>query len=133
MTFVDTSAWFAAYVPSDSMHAAVQAAMASSNRLVTTDYILDETLTLLKARGHSDRAQHFGPRILEGKAAQLVYLTPGDITQAWITFSSYRDKNWSFTDCTSFVVMKRLGIPEAIALDQHFREFPGISVAAFGS
>jgi predicted nucleic acid-binding protein len=64
MNFVDTSAWFAAYVPSDPMHRAVQSAMARADRLVTSDYILDETLTLLKARGHVDRAYRLGARLL---------------------------------------------------------------------
>lgn len=126
MTFVDTSAWYAAYVPSDPQHRAVQKVLAAPTRLITTDYVLDETLTLLKARGHADRALRFGPRILAGRAAQLEYVSPKDIEQAWIVFTTYRDKDWSFTDCASFIVMKRLGLVEAIALDQHFRQMPGV-------
>jgi uncharacterized protein len=126
MNFVDTSAWFAAYVPSDPMHRAVQSALAGSDRLVTSDYVLDETLTLLKARGHVDRAQRFGERLFDGRVAQLEYVVPADVQQAWIMFASYRDKQWSFTDCVSFAVMKRLGIASAIALDEHFDQMPGI-------
>ena len=128
MNFVDTSAWYAAYVPSDSQHRAVQKVLATSTRLITTDFVLDETLTLLKARGHADGALRFGPRILDGRAAQLEYVLPKDIEQAWNAFTAYRDKACSFTDCTSFIVMKRLGLTEAIALDQHFREMPGVSL-----
>ena len=50
--FVDSSAWYAAYVPSDPQYRIVRKALAAAGRLVTTDYVLDETLTLLKARGH---------------------------------------------------------------------------------
>jgi predicted nucleic acid-binding protein len=128
--FVDTSAWFAAYVPTDPQYRIVRKALASADRLVTTDYVLDETLTLLKARGHTDRARRFGTRIFDGTAAQLKYLTDEDVQQAWIIFSSYRDKQWSFTDCTSLVVMQRLDIKQAITLDQHFQQMPGISVVA---
>jgi uncharacterized protein len=126
MSFVDTSAWFAAYVPSDPMHQVIQSAMSSADRLVTSDYVLDETLTLLKARGHVDRAYRLGPRLLEGRATQLEYVVPADVQQAWVVFSTYRDKQWSFTDCTSFALMKRLGITAAIALDEHFEQMPGI-------
>jgi predicted nucleic acid-binding protein len=107
----------------------VQKALASADRLVTTDYVLDETLTLLKARGHADRARRFGTRIFDGSAARLEYLTDHDVQQAWSVFSSYRDKEWSFTDCTSLVVMLRLGMTHAIALDRHFQQMPGIGVA----
>ena len=47
MIFVDTSAWFAAYVPSDPQHRAVREEIEAAPRLVTTDYVIDETLTLL--------------------------------------------------------------------------------------
>jgi predicted nucleic acid-binding protein len=97
---------------------------------VTTDYVLDETLTLLKARGHVDRARRFGPRIFDGSAARLEFLTEQDIQQAWIVFSTYRDKQWSFTDCTSLVIMQRLAIRNVITLDQHFQQMPGIGVVA---
>ena len=130
MTFVDTSAWFAAYVPTDPQHRAVQQALAAAGRLVTSDYVLDETLTLLKARGHVDRARFFGARLLDGRAANLEYLTRGDVQQAWITFSTFRDKAWSFTDCTSYAVMKRLGIISVVALDEHFRQMSGIAVVS---
>lgn len=128
MNFVDTSAWFSAYVPTDPRHRQTQTSLATGERLLTTDYILDETLTLLKSRGHADRALKFGPRILDGRTAKLEYIQPVDIQQAWIVFSRYRDKAWSFTDCTSFVVMKRLAITTAISLDEHFRQMPGITV-----
>ena len=128
--FVDTSAWFAAYVPTDPQHRIVQRTLIAADRLVTTDYVLDETLTLLKARGHTDRARQFGPRILAGSAARLEYLTEDDIQQAWIVFSTFRDKQWSFTDCTSLVVMRRLDIRSAITLDEHFQQMPGVSVVA---
>lgn len=126
--FVDSSAWYAAYVPTDPQYRIVQKALASADRLVTTDYVLDETLTLLKARGHANRARQFGTRIFDGSAAHLEYLTERDIRQAWIVFSSYRDKEWSFTDCASLVVTQRLAITHAIALDQHFQQMPGIGV-----
>ncbi len=57
MIFVDTSAWYASVVPTDPNHAAA-AAWLKGNQLplLTTDYVVDEILTLLKMRGHYLRA-----------------------------------------------------------------------------
>ena len=61
MVFVDTSAWFAAVVPSDPNHPrAANWLAANSEVLITTDYILDETLTLLRTRGERQRAKLLG-------------------------------------------------------------------------
>jgi hypothetical protein len=54
MDFVDTSAWFAYFLPTDPDHQRVRAGLRSARGpLVSTDYCVDETLTLLVARGAS--------------------------------------------------------------------------------
>ncbi len=40
-----------------------------------------------------------------------------------MVFRRYQDKQWSFTDCTSKVLIERLGIAEAFAFDHHFEQF----------
>jgi predicted nucleic acid-binding protein len=61
MIFVDTGAWFASIVPSDSDHQnAILWLTNNTQSLVTTDYVIDETLTLLRARGESKRAITLG-------------------------------------------------------------------------
>ena len=60
MIFVDTGAWFAAFVPNDADHAAAAAWLETNTEvLVTTDYIVDELLTLLKMRGEYQRARNW--------------------------------------------------------------------------
>jgi predicted nucleic acid-binding protein len=76
MIFVDTSAWFAAYVPNDPQHAQVKHVLSSAPRLVTTDYILDETITLMKVLGHVDRAYHFGPHSTQRCRKRLDSIRP---------------------------------------------------------
>ena len=57
MTFVDSSAWFASVVPRDPGHGAIVAYMGSyPGVLLTTDYVIDEALTLLRSRGEGARA-----------------------------------------------------------------------------
>lgn len=134
MIFVDTGAWFAAFVPNDADHATADAWLeANTEPLVTTDYIVDELLTLLKMRREYQRALDIGPRLLQSNIARLEWVQPADIQRAWTIFQQYQDKNWSFTDCVSRVVMERLAIQTAFAFDDHFRQFGTVTVVPLGS
>ena len=77
-------------------------------------------MTLLKCRGEFRRAERVGQPILDGVVAQLEWVTPADVHAAWLTFRRFRDKGWSFTDCTSRAVMERLSIGTAFTFDEHF-------------
>lgn len=127
--FVDTGAWFARFVPNDPDHDAARAWHDANHRpLITTDYVLDELLTLLRVRGEYQRALAIGPLILQGAVCDLEWVTPRDVERAWQVFFSHRDKAWSFTDCVSRVVMDRLGIDTAFAFDGHFWQFGTVRV-----
>jgi predicted nucleic acid-binding protein len=109
--FVDTGAWFAAFVPNDADHAAADAWLeANTEPLVTTDYVIDELLTLMKMRGEFQRALRVGASLFAEEIAQVARILPSNIQQAWRIFQRYHDKGWSFTDCVSRVMMERLGI-----------------------
>ena len=128
MIFVDTGAWYARYVPTDPNHQRVTAWLdANSQPLLTTDYCVDETLTLLVARRRLPRAIEVGRALIEAKVAELHFVRPDQVRRAWILFQRFAAAGWSFTDCTSKVVIDDLGIATAIALDNHFRQF-GIAV-----
>ncbi len=130
MIFVDTSAWFARYTPKDKSHAAAKKFHRSiKETLVTTDYVIDESLTLFKVRGNAERARLFGRAIFAGNLAQIEWVSRTDVEQAWTVFDTYRDKDWSFTDCVSFVIMQRLGVTKSFAFDEHFRQFGTVSVS----
>jgi uncharacterized protein len=122
--FVDTGAWFAYFVRRDSDHeAAVRWVQQNRQPLLTSDYVLDELLTLLKVRESYRLAIAAGERLWQQRVARVDYLTPGDLTRAWDVFRQYHDKNWSFTDCTSKIIIERLRISEAFAFDSHFEQF----------
>jgi predicted nucleic acid-binding protein len=127
--FVDTSAWFAAVVPWDANHASSSAWFERNERpLMTTDYIVDETLTLLRSRGEGQRAIALGERFFKGQVATVHRLSSGEIEAAWEVFRMFRDKEWSFTDCTSKVVIEELACAVAVAFDEHFRQFGTVLV-----
>jgi hypothetical protein len=128
MVFVDASAWFAFFVAADPNHDRVIRWHAGEHeRPVTTDFCVDETLTLLEARGELRRAVEAGRWLIEGNRAELHFVTPRQFHRAWILFQQRASAGWSFTDCTSKVVMDDLGIKTAVALDVHFQSF-GVAV-----
>lgn len=122
--FVDTSAWYALFDKDDNNHA--QANYFYKNNtfpLVTTDYILDESLTLIKKRlGHA-KAVEIGKSLWNGELADIIHLTEEDKVAAWKIFQRYDDKGFSFTDCTNFAVMERLNMPTVFAFDEHFKQY----------
>ena len=131
MIFVDTGAWFAVAVRNDPDHGGAMHWLRSNHEpLVTTDYILAETVTLLRMRDKTIRGHRLASRVatslLRGEAALLEKVTEEDLERALAIFRTYRDHLFSFVDCTSFVAMERLGVQAAFAFDRHFAEYPGI-------
>jgi predicted nucleic acid-binding protein len=121
--FVDTGAWFSFFVAADPDHQGVAEALKLfRGRLLTSDYIFDELVTLVRFRvGHAS-AVRAGSALLSRKAVDILVLQPGDIEVAWERFIRDNDKHYSFTDCTSFTLMERIGVDTAIAVDDHFRQ-----------
>ena len=129
MIFVDTGAWFASMVPSDANHAAASQWLSQDRGpLITTDYVVSETLTLLVMRRQRLQAEAFGKAVFSGQLAQLHFLSEGDIRVAWNVFVKYRDKEWSFADCTSKVMIEKLKIESAFSFDHHFRQFGTVRI-----
>jgi len=127
MIFVDTGTWFASVMPSDRDHeAAVRWLSQNTQPLITSDYVIDEMLTLLKARGQALRALRLGEQFFHGVLATIYYLTEADILQSGQLFRQFDDKSWSFTDCTSKVLIEKLHLPTAFAFDHHFHQFGSI-------
>lgn len=119
--FVDTSAWLAYANRADKAHAEVRGALKRfEGRLVTTNFVFDETVTLCRRLGHAP-AVLVGDTLRSPDVVDMVRVRPPDEQQAWQLFMDREDKDYSFTDCTSFVIMRRLGLSRAAALDEDFR------------
>jgi predicted nucleic acid-binding protein len=125
---VDTSAWFALYVPDDHDHSsAFQWYEANNQPLLTTDYVIDELLTLLRFRGELRRSLDVAQDLTKTLEIPIERITPADFDAAIGVFQRFGDKRWSFTDCTSFAVMKALKLRKAFAFDRHFEQMEGFS------
>jgi len=93
-------------------------------RLVTTNAVVYEAHALVLNRAREGREA--GVRFLdamESDICEVVRVTSEDDARARAILRSHEDKSYSFCDALSFVVMERLGVPEAIAFDRHFREY----------
>jgi len=121
--FVDTGAWYATIVRKDRDHKAAKRFL-KNNRLplITTDYIMDEAVTLLQSRVGHRYAVRFLDMLKTSHQTHLIYLTPSHIAETIKLFRERPDKGWSFTDCSSFVLMQEYQIQIAFALDGHFQQ-----------
>src|SRR4030042_2644761 len=109
--FVDTGAWFAYFIRRDPDHTPARNWVSrNESPLITSDYILDELFTLLKIRESYSVAVAAGKILTEERICQIIKITPDDFARAWHNFVQFSDKGWSFTDCTSKVIMERLDI-----------------------
>src|SRR5947207_15789450 len=101
MLFVDSSGWYSFFITLDPNHSRVRAHLnRPAERLFTTDYCIDETLTLLMARGEVDRALDAGRAFFQEDLAVIHFVKDSQIHRAWILFQHQAAAGWSFTDCT---------------------------------
>jgi predicted nucleic acid-binding protein len=130
VTFADTSGWYAGLIPADPNYGPALAWLRTyPGRLLTTDYVIDETLTLLRSRGYRDAALDWGATIFGPNSPAVIhYVTPAEVAAARYVYRRFADTDWSFTDCTSKVVMEALGITTAFSFDHHFRQFGTVAV-----
>ena len=128
--FVDTGAWDALEDRSDRNHAAAvrYRAILRQERmpLYVTNFVLDESYTLLLQNVGYARTVAFKStidRMQTGGILTIIHLSEEVEKAAWEVFVRFnQDKTWSFTDCTTKVVMDSLGIQHVFAFDQHFEQ-----------
>jgi predicted nucleic acid-binding protein len=103
-----------------------EALLAEGYLLVTSDYILDEVITVLFKKVNFESAQRFMEAVfLDIKAGHIALERVDDdrFNNAWLLRSLFRDKpEISFTDLTSFVAMRDLDITRAFTGDHHFEK-----------
>ena len=127
--FVDTSAWDALADKGDRNHdnaLQFRDEIAGKYTLVTTNYILDELYTLLLLNIGCQQTIQFKrtlDALIEERVLEVIWVTEEIAEEAWKIFEQFnKDKHWSFTDCTSYAIMKGLGMTEVFAFDHHFEQ-----------
>jgi len=94
---------------------------AGYGKLVTSNFIYDETVSLCLYRLGQHAAKTAGSVLMNPDIVGLLRITSEDERAAWRLFLQRDDHAFSFTDCTSFAMMRRLGLSNALALDDDFR------------
>ena len=126
--FFDTWGWLAIAHRNDRRHAEATAFyrefIAAGGLPVTSEYILAETISLLRARTTPQGTESFIDAILAAQSRERVrieHIGTDRWLDAWNLSRKFADKpDISFTDFTSFVVMKELRLSEAFTADRHF-------------
>jgi uncharacterized protein len=127
MILVDTSAWVAVADGQDGSHKAAltfhrELLRGTHGRLLTTDFVMDETLTLVRKRCGPDLVRSFAHGLDSSKSTQQLWVNTAQFVAARSLFLTQGAHAWSLTDCTSFVVMRELGIQVAFAFDRDFEQ-----------
>lgn len=120
---VDTSAVYALIARDDAHHrraiAILRALPRGGLKPLLTNFIVAECHALLLSRLGADTARSW---LLE-QIWPVELVSPEDENKARETIQRYTDKSFSYTDATSFALMKRLNIKEAFAFDPHFQQY----------
>ena len=124
--FVDTAGWIACADAADPDHEDACGArdnwLEHQGLLITSDYVIDETLTLLRLRLGLSAAEQWWHTLAASKRVVRELIHEERAERARHIFFRHRDKNFSFTDCTSFALMREFRIREALTTDKHFRQ-----------
>ncbi|GIU91152.1 MAG: 23S rRNA-specific endonuclease VapC20 [Acidimicrobiia bacterium] len=119
--FADTSFWFGLHIASDRRHEPAVELWREGGRIVTTDLVLGETWTLLRVRGTShDRVVELIDAVRASPRIEVVHVDAGVVEEAWAWLRTRGERVYSFVDATSFVVMRRRRLVEALCFDGDF-------------
>jgi uncharacterized protein len=121
MRFVDTSYWVALRFARDRHHPDAAAIMTSApGALLTTNQVIGETWTFLNRRAGHEAAVRFLDATQSAAALTIVWTDQRVEAEAWRWLRRHDERPYSFVDATSFAVMRRRRIREALAFDGDF-------------
>jgi uncharacterized protein len=124
--FADSAFLYALVDRRDSAHApaveALRKLVVAQRPVVTSDYVLAEALTLAKARAGSVAALRLLDRLEASDLVGMEWIGPHRFVSAKAFFRKHADRGFSFTDCTSFVVIREMALRDALTTDRHFVE-----------
>jgi predicted nucleic acid-binding protein len=122
--FADTAYWIALLNARDELHAR---AIASARNLkpyilVTSELVVVETLNHLSGMQSRAAAGLWADGLMNRRETRVIPVRTELLKQGLQLYRSRPDKAWSLTDCTSIVIMQRLGVAEVLTADRHFEQ-----------
>ncbi len=125
--FADTGHWIALQIPEDTLHdtaLSLAETIPLGSRIVTSELVLVEFLNYVSGRKPIERLEsaktwiglHSNPLITIVPASDAL------LQRATAKFLKYKDKEWSLTDCASFIIMGERKIHDALTYDKHFEQ-----------
>ncbi len=124
MIFVDTGAFLARFVERDQHHEGAVRAWRQleieNPRILTSHFVLDEVLTLLGRRTSYAFAAQKGGSLLASDKLEILRVDKEIEIESLRYFEKFADQQISYTDCTSFVLMRSQRIERVFSFDRHF-------------
>ncbi|MBI3666788.1 MAG: type II toxin-antitoxin system VapC family toxin [Acidobacteria bacterium] len=119
--FIDTSYFFARLVARDQWHHKAKKAVSRHLAAVTSSLVVNETISLLQAKGMFSAALTFLRGIRDSPDVRIIHVDPVLQAEAWDLFGRWGASGANPVDCASFAIMRSLGIKKAFTFDAHFR------------
>lgn len=126
--FADTSGWGSIASPTEPFHVLAASvyrhARGQKRPIITTNYVVAELVALMTSPLRISRAGivAFVTGLKASPFVEIVHVDAVLDHEGWQLFQARQDKDWSLVDCTSFIVMKKQGIAEALTADHHFEQ-----------
>lgn len=122
--FIDTGGWVALFVESDENHEKAVSIFEKIKKqkleMYTSDYVIDETITTILVRGGHKQSIAAGEALFSSKIMQIINVSPEYVSDTWKLYKKYKDKVFSFTDVSCFIIMKAFDIKKAFSFDREF-------------
>ena len=120
MRFVDTSYWVALRLRRDANHGTAVQLWTPGQSLLTTNQVVGETWTFLRRRDGHPSAVSFLDAVEAADWLSVVHVEESVEREARAWLRRHDERVYSFVDATSFVVMRRERLQEALAFDGDF-------------
>jgi uncharacterized protein len=126
--FVDTSGWASLFIHTQTYYPQAEQyfrlAVQQKQKIYTTNYVIAELVALLSSPLRVSRSRVFEivDAIKTVDYVEVIHIDDATDALAWKLCKSRLDKAWSLVDCSSFMVMQKLGVQEALTTDQHFEQ-----------
>src|SRR5262245_11315539 len=124
VVFADAGYWIAMANPRDNLHERASRISKQAERIVTSDWVLAEVLNAFAESGTRlrSRAASLVQRVLANPTVEVTMHTNELFRDALALYQARPDKEWSLTDCASFLIMQEQEISDALTHDRHFEQ-----------